>query len=116
VEEYNHINGIINEDKAVNYITKAKKYKLLDKNYSTKIGEIDIICQTKDKTIVFVEVKHRNTERFGLGREAINEYKINKIKKTAMQYLIQTHNLDKKTRFDVIDILGDKLDYIENAF
>ncbi len=116
MKQYNYLKGKINEDKALDYITKVKKLKVLEKNYSTKIGEIDIIARDKDKTIVFIEVKYRTTARFGLGREAVNEYKIHKIKNTAMQYLLETGNSSQKVRFDVVDILGDNLDYIENAF
>lgn len=100
---------------AKNYLLK-NKYKILCTNFTCVLGEIDIIAQQKDKTIVFVEVKARTTKRFGLPREAVTPYKQNKIKKVALFYLQQTKNLDKNCRFDVVEILEDNINHIQNAF
>ena len=84
-------------------------------NFSCKIGEIDIIAMDKD-TLVFVEVKARNTAMFGLPREAVTAKKQYKIRRIAELYLQRYSTLDQKIRFDVIEILGDKITHIENAF
>ena len=84
-------------------------------NYKTKIGEIDIIAK-KDDIIVFVEVKDRQTKKYGLPREAITPYKQNKIRVVATQYLMSKRLTNSKVRFDCIEILGDTISHIENAF
>ena len=92
-----------------------KGYKIVKTNFSCKIGEIDIIAQDKD-TLVFVEVKARNTAKFGLPRESVTVQKQYKIRRMSQLYLQRYSNFDQKIRFDVIDILGDKITHIENAF
>lgn len=99
---------------AVKYL-KDKKYKILQQNYTTKIGEIDIIAQDKD-IIVFVEVKARNTNRFGYPREAISYAKQKKVRTVATQFMLTNKLMNSKVRFDCIEILGEKITHIENCF
>ena len=108
------IYGATGETLAKQYLIE-KCYKILETNYETKIGEIDIIAKDKN-TIVFVEVKARNSLIFGLPREAVTEQKQYKIQRVAQFYLMKTKNFDKPIRFDVIEILGDMITHIENAF
>ena len=70
----NKIVGNIGESMAIFYLQK-NKYKILDTNYKTKFGEIDIIAKDADDRIIFVEVKARNTARFGYPREAVTTQK-----------------------------------------
>ena len=81
----NKITGFKGERQAVIYLTKLG-YSILKNNYTTKLGEIDIIAKDK-QTIVFVEVKTRLTTEFGLPREAVTSYKQNKIRLVATEYL-----------------------------
>lgn len=106
--------GTQGESVAVKFL-KDKKYKILKQNFITKIGEIDIIAQTKD-IIVFVEVKARKSVRFGYPREAINLAKQNKIRTVATQYLLANKLMNSKVRFDCIEVLGDQITHIENCF
>ena len=106
--------GTQGESVAVKFL-KDKKYKILKQNFITKIGEIDIIAQTKD-IIVFVEVKSRKSVRFGYPREAINLAKQNKIRTVATQYLLANKLMNSKVRFDCIEVLGDQITHIENCF
>lgn len=106
--------GAQGETKAVELL-KSKKYEILQQNYTTKIGEIDIIAK-HNGTIVFVEVKARNTARFGYPREAINYTKQQKIRRVATQYLLVNKLLNSKVRFDCIEILGDRITHLENCF
>ena len=99
---------------ATNFLKKLK-YKIIEINYVNKIGEIDIICKDK-KEIVFVEVKTRTSEKFGLPREAVTDYKQNKIRLAATLYLQRTNQYDEKVRFDVIEILGDKIEHFKGCF
>ena len=116
MKEFNKQKGVIQEEIASKFVVKNKRLKILEQNYRTRLGEIDIIAMDRDKTIVFVEVKYRKTGKFGLGREAVDDRKIAKIRNVATQFLIQKGWQDNKVRFDVIDILDDKITYIDNAF
>ena len=69
----NRLVGKVSEEKAVKFL-KKKGYKILEQNYVNNIGEIDIIAKHKG-IYVFVEVKYRESDYFGLPREAVNEYK-----------------------------------------
>ena len=109
-----YIPGKIGEARAFNYL-KENNYKILIINYKCKLGEIDIIAQ-KDDVLVFVEVKARTTLKFGLPRESVTAYKQHKIKMVASYYLQKTKQFNKVCRFDVIEILGDKINHIQNAF
>lgn len=106
--------GVSGEVQAKEYLIK-KKYKILACNYTTKLGEIDIVAKYKN-IVVFVEVKSRNSVKYGLPREAVTTHKQVKIKQVATQYLVSNQLLDSNVRFDVIDILDGELTHIENAF
>lgn len=101
-----------------NYLMKLG-YNILELNYSSRYGEIDIIA-SKDEYLAFVEVKTRAKNSIVKGCEAVNKSKMLKIIKTAYQYL-QFFNLDLQPRFDVCEIyiyknVVDKINYIKNAF
>lgn len=114
MKEYNKLKGDLGELRAVNYL-KKEKYKILETNYRNLVGEIDIIAK-KDKFIVFVEVKARETYAFGNPSEAVNRTKQYKIRRTAEGYLKEKHCYDSPCRFDCIEIVGDKINHIEDAF
>ncbi len=52
--------GKLGEDLAVKYLL-SKKYKILTRNYRTRIGEIDIVAVDSHGTLIFVEVKSLRT-------------------------------------------------------
>lgn len=114
MKRFNYTKGKIGEELASEYL-KNKKYKILEINYVNAIGEIDIIAQ-QHSTIVFVEVKYRNSAIFGHPVEVVDMRKQNKIRKAALLYLKQKTLFDKEVRFDVISILGEEISHIENAF
>lgn len=110
----NRDKGRIGEEKAVKYL-KRRLYKILEINYSKSIGEIDIIVK-KGSYIVFVEVKYREDISKGYPREAVTKYKQDKIRKTALYYIAENNIEENDYRFDVIEILGNKIEHIKNAF
>lgn len=111
----NKIIGNIGEEVAINYL-KAKKYKILHKNYTNKIGEIDIIC-FKDNYTIFVEVKNRRTFKFGRPIEAVDKRKQHKISMVALLYMQHNKILDGNVRFDVIEVCENEvINHVENAF
>ena len=100
------------EDKSVEILIK-NSYKILERNYQNKYGEIDIIAQ-KDDEIVFIEVKYRKTNKFGYGYETVDRKKLFKIVKLAQLYM-QSKKYEKyKMRFDCMSYLEDELDWIKN--
>lgn len=93
-------------------------YRLLEKNYSRKTGEIDLILKDPDEiTIVFAEVKYRKRMRNGYPEEAVTAAKQMHIYRTAQWYLAE-HRIPETNpcRFDVISILGTEITHIRNAF
>ena len=114
MKQLNHVLGVEGETLAKQFLID-NGYKIVALNYKTKIGEIDIVAKTGDTT-VFVEVKDRKTQRFGMPREAVTPYKQNKIKLVATQYILSHKLMDSKVRFDCIEILGDTITHIQNAF
>lgn len=106
--------GKFGEDLAVNYL-KKQKYKILFRNYRTVFGEMDIIAK-KNNTVAFVEVKSRKTDKFGLPREAVGYFKQNKYFKLAHYYIKNNGIEGEKYRFDVVEVLADKVNHIENAY
>lgn len=111
---YNKQFGDIGEKIAQNYL-KDCCYKILKTNYKNKIGEIDIIANDDD-FLVFVEVKYRKNNFFGLPREAVNSEKQRKIRMVAMSYINKYKLFDKQCRFDVLEVLGDEITLIKNCF
>ena len=107
--------GNIGEAIAVKYL-KENKIKILETNYKNIIGEIDIIALDNDNRILFIEVKMRSSAKFGYPREAVNYKKQQKIRRVAELYLKMKKKTDTYIRFDVIEILGDKVTYIKSAF
>ncbi len=83
---------------------KKNRFTILARNYSTPIGEIDIIAED-GKVLVFVEVKTRRSDAYGLPEEAINSKKIRKLTRLAQLYIKNKGLYDKEARFDVVSIL-----------
>lgn len=102
------------EDVAAKYLAK-EKYKILDRNFACHFGEIDIVALDGD-TVVFVEVKARKNDSFGLPREAVNTHKQKTIVQCAKYWLYNKRRTGAAVRFDVVEILGDKVNHIVDAF
>ena len=111
---YKKFLGRIGEKKAVEYL-KKQGYKILDKNFKTHVGEIDIIAIDKD-VICFVEVKTRSGDRFGQPSEAVNRKKQEKYFKVAEEYLLFKGITDRDCRFDVVEVENEKINLIKDAF
>jgi putative endonuclease len=98
---------------------KRRGYHILETNYRSNAGEIDIIAREKG-TIVFVEVKARSSNRFGSPKGAVTPAKQRKISMAALDYLKRSGQVDASARFDVvaIDTAGGTTDIevVKNAF
>lgn len=110
--------GIEYENLAVKFLLNIG-YKILQKNYRTLFGEIDIIAyDKKEDCLVFIEVRYRKNSSYGTPQETVNYYKQNKIAKAALIYS-KTYMKGKKCnyRFDIISISeNNKIEHIKNAF
>jgi putative endonuclease len=106
------------EEVALRFL-KRRGYRIVEKNYVCKMGEMDIIAKEKD-TLVFIEVKTRTSTMFGPPQLAVNSSKQRQLSKVALNYLKEKHLEDVKARFDVVAILlrqkGEEIELIKDAF
>lgn len=110
-----YVTGLWGEDFAARYLTENFGMDLLEQRYRTKRGEIDLIMTDGD-TIVFVEVKTRRTGETGNGLSAVNLAKQKRITQAATLYLMQKNWMRKPVRFDLVEIHGNEVIHIANAF
>lgn len=99
----------------------AKGYAILESNWSTTFGELDIIAKQGD-ALVFVEVKTRRGASTESALEAVTSAKHERMLKAVYQYL-HDHDIDSETqwRMDVIAVAlnsgpGPQIDHVEDAF
>jgi putative endonuclease len=106
------------EEVALRFL-KKKGYRLIEKNYVCKMGEMDIIAKEKD-TLVFIEVKTRTSALFGPPQLAVNAWKQRQLSKVALNYLNEKRLRDVKARFDVVAIVleeeEEEIELIKDAF
>ena len=95
----------------------GKGYTIIEKNYVYRRREIDIIAKIKN-TLVFIEVKTRQSNSFGYPEESVNNQKIQHILDCADHYIYQMQ-WKGNIRFDIISILFKpdfSIEHIEDAF
>ena len=100
------------------FFLETKGYNIVERNYYTNYGEIDLIAEYEN-IIIFVEVKFRSSKKFGTGAEAVNFKKQEKIRNSALMYLDEKNIKDKDIRFDIVEINGPfdvSFNHIINAF
>lgn len=94
--------GGSSEDTAAG-ILRCKGYKILERNFRTSLGEIDIVAKHKG-TIVFVEVKARRSAAYGDPKWAVTPAKQRKISMVALTWLKMNGGTRTKARFDVVTV------------
>jgi putative endonuclease len=102
MSNYNITLGRLGENKAKNYLIH-RFYKILQTNYRTKAGEIDIIAKDGD-CVVFVEVKTRTNNNYGSPCEAVSYYKQKNMLSVAKSYIAKI-GVEFECRFDVIEVI-----------
>jgi putative endonuclease len=106
------------EDAAAEYL-EAEGYRILERNYRTRLGEIDIIAE-KDQILAFVEVKTQESDAFGPPETWVDIRKQRKIIQTASWYIGEARGSAMDCRFDVIAVrlggAGPVCRHIPNAF
>ena len=109
--------GNSGEDIAAEFLGK-KGYRILERNYRSRRGEIDIIAKDKDE-IVFVEVKTRKVLKCGLPAEAVDDNKQKHLHRVAEYFLYRNNLIDCYCRFDVIEVYmsdkGYKIEHLKNV-
>jgi putative endonuclease len=101
-----YLSGPDAEQLACNYLLK-QGLRLLDQNYRTKRGEIDLIMQDGG-ALVFVEVRFRKTDRFGSAEESITKQKCQRLQAAAKVYLqLQGSGKTESVRFDAVALSPD---------
>lgn len=110
--------GNAGEELAVKHLRKIG-YKIMERNFRTRTGEIDIIAKHKGQ-IVFAEVKTRLNSRFGHPKLSVTTSKQRKISMVALTYLKKHYSLETRARFDVVTVQssqnGPVIEVIPNAF
>ena len=110
-----HVKGMTGETRAAEYLEK-RGYTVIDRNYRTRYGEVDIVCQ-KDHTIIFFEIKNYSVYDESSIEYAVNKRKQKRIVDTSKHFLYKNNLLESvQVRYDVIFVHGEKMMHLENAF
>lgn len=94
---------------------EAHGYVVVDRNWRCGEGELDLVVRSS-RELVFVEVKTRRSDRFGVPAEAVTLAKQRRLRALAGRYLEGTGARAASLRFDVVSILAGELEVIEAAF
>jgi putative endonuclease len=114
------IHGQAAEERALQYL-QQRGLRLLERNYrvaagpGARAGEVDLILQDRDGTLVFVEVRARASISHGGAAASVTKTKQNKLIYAARHYLLR-HATPPPCRFDVVALDGDVIDWLPAAF
>ena len=103
--------GAWGEDRAAKYL-KKQGYRILERNYSCRFGEIDLIVSDR-AYLVFVEVKLRKSDAFARAAEFVDYHKQNRLRMAAELWLSQ-HETELQPRFDVVEIYAPEGEQTKN--
>ena len=116
--------GAKGENIAVSYL-KSRGYRILERNYRIRLGEIDIIAE-QGGHLVFIEVKTRSDNLFGSPFESVTVPKQRQLSKVALQYICKMGCYNRPARFDVVAVQLNKanstklqdtrIELMQNAF
>jgi len=101
---------------------KRRGYRIVARGNRLPSGELDLVAVDRDRTIVFVEVKTRESEDFGHPSDAVTPDKQRRLTRLAVTYLKRHGLLEYKSRFDVIAITWPEgkwrpqIEHFKNAF
>jgi putative endonuclease len=113
VTGHNRTLGAAGEDAALSWYLAAG-YAEVARNWRCRDGELDLLV-SRDRLLVFCEVKTRTSDRFGLPAEAVTAVKAARIRRLAARYLAD-HHWRGDVRFDVACVMGGVVEVIEAAF
>lgn len=99
---------------------RDRQYRILETQFRTRYGEIDLIARSPEGILCFVEVKTRKNASFATAREAVTPAKQRRLYAAAQQYLIWRDAAESLCRFDVAEVYcteeSPDINYIEQAF
>ncbi|MEK7848242.1 MAG: YraN family protein [Chloroflexota bacterium] len=90
-------------EKAAQDLLKKRGYKVLEANYRTREGEIDLVA-LKDDAVVFVEVRARRGHAFGTPQESVTPRKLARLRSLALEYLATHPHLPSRARIEVVAV------------
>jgi putative endonuclease len=112
--------GRLGEDAAAEHLL-SKGLQLIVRNWSTKLGELDIVADDGTQ-LIFVEVRTTTSLQYGLGFQSVNYRKQQQVRRLAVQFVQQQKWGHMPIRFDVISVLLSKerkltsLEHLEGVF
>jgi len=102
---------------------RKKKYTILEQQFRTRRGEIDLIARSPEGVLCFVEVKTREDDSFASAREFVTAAKQKRLRAAAGMYLMLRGDSESLCRFDVAEVYlktgilkKPEINYIEQAF
>ena len=101
------------ENRAATYL-EARGYRIVQRNVRLPGGELDLVCKDGE-TIVFIEVKLRNTKSFGSALGSVDFRKRATLRRLASDYL-QFMAPNARARFDIVALDGERITLHKNAF
>ena len=110
-----HQKGNLGEELAAQHLLE-EGYTIICRKFRSKTGEIDCIARDSDGVLVFVEVKSSRNSSCGNPLYWVIPSKQRTLARVALQYITEHHLFGTPCRFDVISIIGDKIDHMKNAF
>jgi putative endonuclease len=103
------------EEQAVRYLQKHG-YEILERNFWSCFAELDVVAR-EGEYLCFVEVKYRRDARYGAPEGVISWKKIQNICKASEFYLSKKNiPMDTPIRYDVVYIVGTKIQLVRDAF
>lgn len=111
--------GAKGEEAAVGYL-KKRGYKIVDRNWRGRRGELDIVCRRKGE-LVFVEVKTRTLGPMNAPHQGLTAAKMERMARTVGEYLSRHEAWDEPCRLDLVAVVilenaAPQVEHIENAF
>jgi len=116
-------------EKAAEDFLRKKGYRILERNFYTKFGEIDIVAKQHPRgersshlggVLVFVEVKTKSGDRFGEPWEMVNQRKLEQVERMGEVWNMK-NNWQGLCRIDVVGVWldnkgqVDKIEHWENV-
>lgn len=106
MKQFNKQVGAIGEQAAAQLLRK-KGYQILESNFGTRFGEIDLIMK-KDNVTIFVEVKAKTGDQYGEPWEMVGAKKLHQVKMMAQVYLTKNSLGEIPCRIDVVGVWLDR--------
>jgi putative endonuclease len=106
-------------ERAAEKYLRQQRYTILERNYRSPLGEIDLIA-LDGETVVFIEVKTRRGAGHGTPLEAVDARKQRQVGRVAQSFLLRHRLQDRAARFDVVGVWRDGprivCELVRNAF